>query len=162
MDLQLILKIICLFTLLAIFKQDFGERKVYAGLLLSVGIFMPLLYFLETNSASFLINIGVNLSIIIIIIGILYLYATLKVGQPIHRVLGFGDLLFFMIIAISFPITTFLVLFSCSLLFSLVLFLLIKPRLQDKNVPLAGLQALFFLLIFSFNWSFQYTNLYTF
>ena len=157
-----LLKIVCLFCLSAIIAQDFKERKVYTWLLFMVGLCMPLFYYLETNTLDYFINIGINLGILLLIVGILFFYSKLRFKQHLGAVLGLGDLLFFITIAISFPMATFLVLFSCSLFFSLVVFLFLTPVFKDKNVPLAGLQSLFFLLIFSSNWSFEFTNLYAF
>ena len=156
----LVLKIVCLSCLIAIVAQDFRERLVYTWLFICVGILMSLFYFFETTIFMYLLNIGVNIGTLIIILGILHLYAKFKIGQPLNQVLGLGDILFFIMIAISFPIPIFFVLFSFSLIFGLLLFLLLKPKLKEKNVPLAGLQALFFTLVLSLNWMFKFTNLY--
>jgi len=158
--LELMLKTTSIFCLITIIVQDFKERNVYAWLFICLGIILSFLYLSESYTKLHLINIGINISIVLFIIGILYLYAKIKLKQSLHSALGLGDLLFFMIIAISFPIATFIILFSFSLLFALVVFLFIKKSLIEKSVPLAGLQALFFLLIFSINWSFELINLY--
>jgi len=156
----LILKIVCLCCLIAIIAQDFRERSVYAWLFICVGILLSLFYFFETSTFMYLLNIGINIGTLIIILSILHLYAIFKIGQPLSQVLGLGDILFFIVIAVGFPIPIFYVLFSFSLIFGLFLFLLLKPKLKEKNVPLAGLQALFFTLILSLNWTFKFTNLY--
>ena len=157
-----LLKIICICCLLTIIAQDFRERKVYLFLLIGLAIVMALFYYLKSDTQLYLSNISMNLTVLLVLMGILFLYSKFKLKQALNTTLGLGDILFFIIIAISFPIATFLVLFSCSLIFTLLLFLLLKPSIKDKNVPLAGLQALFFLLIFSLNWSFNFTSLYAF
>jgi len=157
-----LLKISCLCCLTAIIAQDFRERKVYLLLLIILAIIMALFYYLKSDTLVYLSNISINLTVLLVLMGILFLYSKLKLKQTLNTALGLGDILFFVVIAISFPIATFLILFSCSLLFSLVLFLFLKPNLSKKSVPLAGLQALFFLLIFSANWMFHFTNLYVF
>jgi len=156
----LILKIVCLCCLIAIVAQDLRERSVYAWLFICVGVLLSLFYVFETNTFIYLLNIGVNIGALIIILSILHLYAKFKLGQLLSQVLGLGDILFFIVIAVSFPIPIFFVLFSFSLIFGLLLFLLLKPKLKEKNVPLAGLQALFFTLVLSLNWMFKFTNLY--
>jgi hypothetical protein len=156
----LTLKITCLFALIAIATQDFKERKVYVWLLVGGGFLMSLFYFTESNNLSYFTNISFNLGILTLVIGILHLYSKFKLNSPLNTALGLGDVLFFISIAISFPITSFIILFTSSLIFSLLVFLFLKSSLKDKNVPLAGLQALFFLFIFSSNWLFQFTNLY--
>ena len=141
--MMVMLNIISLLCLLAICFQDFRERKLYAWLIIITAILLSFTYFLKTSTTQYMVNIGLNVGIVILIIGILFLYAKLKLKTALSNVLGLGDILFFIVIAISFPISTFVVLFSFSLLFSLVLYLVAKPSLKDENVPLAGLQALF-------------------
>lgn len=80
--------------------------------------------------------------------------------KALKNTFGLGDFLFFIILAIGFPTATFLVLFSFSLLFSMLLFFLLKHQLKHKTVPLAGLQALFICLVFIANWFFNFSNLY--
>ena len=155
-----LLKIICVCCLLAIITQDFRERKVYLSLLISLALVMALFYYLKSDTQLYLSNISMNLTVLLVLMGVLFLYSKFKLKQDFNTALGLGDILFFIVIAVSFPIATFLILFSCSLIFTLIIFLFIKPSLKDKNVPLAGLQALFFLFIFSLNWMFEFTNLY--
>ncbi len=157
---MILLKIISLCCLLAICIQDFRERKVYLVILIGSGILLSFSYFLETTPMQYLVNIGMNLVIIVLIIGILFLYAKFKLKTKLNDALGLGDVFFFIVIAISFPISTFIILFSFSLVFSLMVFLLLKPSLKDATVPLAGLQALFLTMILSVNWIFEFTNLY--
>ncbi len=157
-----LLQISCFFCLMSIIVQDFKERKVYLFLLIGLAIVMSLFYYLKNDTQLYFSNISINLTVLLVLMGILFLYSKFKLKQTLNTALGLGDFLFFVVIAISFPIATFLILFSCSLLFSLVLFLFLKPSLKDNNVPLAGLQALFFLLVFSANWMFHFTNLYAF
>jgi hypothetical protein len=156
------LKILCLAGLLAIAIQDFKERKVYTGLLIAVITLMSILFILRVDGLIYIRNITVNLAILLFIIGVLVVYTTFKMQQRLQQALGWGDILFFIGIALSFPITTFLVLFTFSLCFALGVFLLLKPTLKEKTVPLAGLQAFFFLLVFITQWSFPKIHLYTF
>ncbi len=158
--MMIVLKIVSLCCLLAICIQDFRERKLYIWILIGAGTLLSSTYFLETTPIQYLVNIGVNLSIIVLIVVILYGYAKLKLKTNLSNALGFGDILFFIIIAVSFPISTFIILFSFSLVFSLFVFLVAKPSLKNATVPLAGLQSIFLFLIFCINWIFSITNLY--
>lgn len=158
--MELVLKIGSLLSLLAITHQDFKERKVSLYLFLLAIIFVSLLYYRNTNLNEFLINIVINFTVVIFIIGILLSYSWFKLKQPLFEVFGLGDLLFFLVLAFSFPIPSFIILFVSSLLFSLVIFLLIKPKMKNESVPLAGLQAIFLVLIFSANWLLNLVNLY--
>jgi hypothetical protein len=153
-------KILSLCCLLLIAIQDFKERKVYLWLLICGIAFMSQQFFYNVEVEIFLSNALLNLSIILVILGILYLYTNFKLKIKFSKALGLGDILFFLGIAISFPAMTFILLFSFSLLFAFVLFLILKPILKMNTVPLAGLQALFFFLIISVNWQLNYVNLY--
>lgn len=155
-----IIDIMCLLILSAITIQDFLERKVFIWLFVGIGLLMPLLYLTKTNTLSYFINIAYNLVILFVIISVLFIYSKLKLKQPLLSGLGLGDILFFFIIAISFPLPSFLVLFSCSLIFSMILFFLLRSRLKNKHVPLAGLQALFFFMILSASSVFELNGLY--
>lgn len=157
-----LLKIISLCCLLTVSIQDFKERNLYAWLLLAVGILLSLSYFLETKPVQYMANIGMNLGIIALMIAVLYLYAKLKLKTALSEALGLGDILFFISMAIGFPLGSFIVLFSFSLFFSLVVYIMLKPSLKGKNVPLAGLQSIFLFFVLGVNWIFPFVNLYNF
>ena len=154
------LNILCLSCLLGMTIQDFKERKVYLWLLLCTIAFMAYHFFYSVAATVFLINILINLSVILLIVGILYLYTHFKLKIKFYQALGFGDILFFLGISLSFPSVSFIFLFSFSLVFSALSYRALKPLLKTNNVPLAGLQALFFLLLFSVNWPLGFINLY--
>lgn len=153
-------KIILFVALFFIAVQDFKERQVYLWLFFLTGTTMALLHLNNSMIQLFLLNVGINLLIIFIIISVLYFYASIKMKKALQHTLGLGDILFFMVLAIGFTTGTFLVLFTFSLIFSLVFFLAIKSNLKYKTVPLAGLQALFIGLVYIANWTFNFTNLY--
>ncbi len=155
-----ILKALSLCCLLGIIYQDFNERKVYLWLLISAGIALSMLFFQYTNATIYALNIGVNILIISMIIFILFVYTKYRLKIAFSSSIGLGDLLFFICIAIGFPIATFIVLFTCSLFFAVLLFWLLKSFFDKKTIPLAGLQALFMFLIIGINWSFHLVNLY--
>ena len=95
----------------------------------------------------FLSNCLINITFILLIFLVLWLYATLKMKKNIFQVFGKGDLLFFILLAISLPILSFLMVFIFSTIFALLVFMILKNRMTENTVPLAGLQALFFGLI---------------
>jgi len=140
--------------------QDFKDRKVTALLFLVLGCIGATLFYQTQFLEAFGISIGINLIFIAVLSVVLLSYIRFKMKIKVSQAMGFGDFFFFLALAVSFPTITFLVLFSCSLIFSLLLFLILKPRLKIKTVPLAGLQALFLNLIFVFNWFFNLINLY--
>lgn len=156
----LLTQIVCVLVLLAITVQDIREKKVYLGLLLCSGFFMSYLYLVNTQLLTYFTNLSINLLVLLLIFGVLFFYVKLKLKRPLLSVLGSGDLFFFLIIAISFPVTTFVILFSFSLFFASVIFRVLPQKTNNNYVPLAGLQALFLALVLSSNWLFQFVNLY--
>ena len=156
----ILLKIVLIISLGAIAYQDIKERKVYLWLLLITFFLIGFLHYQQRTYIQFFITSLINIVIVLTIVTILFLYTKFKLKLPIKETFGLGDFLFFLILAIGFPTITFVVLFSFSLFFSLLLFLLLKRKLTQKTVPLAGLQALFFVFIFLLNWITSSVNLY--
>ena len=158
---MLLLKIILGLCLLSIFVQDLKERKVYLSLYVLSGGLMSYLFYVETSLHLYFIHVTINLSVVGLIILVLYLYSRNVLGKPLSETFGTGDFCFFLALALGLSTVTFLVLFCFSLLFSALLFVLMKSRMKMCTVPLAGYQALFFSLLFVSNWLFSFTNLYS-
>lgn len=156
----LVLELIFIFLLSIVFYQDVKERKVSLWLLV-LGICLGgLLHYLQQNNIVFVSNIVVNFIFIILVLGVLWAYAKFKLKKKLQEVFGMGDALFFLLLAASLPILSFLIVFVFSLLFSLTVFIIFKNKLSDKTVPLAGLQSLFLGLIFIINKLMPQINLY--
>lgn len=157
-------KLIYLFLilLLIIFYQDVKERLVSLAVLLITIALGAFLYFKSSFFYIYLFNILTNLLLLLAIIFVIYLYSKLKLKKPFFYSIALGDILFFIILAVSFPTIAFLILFSTSLLFSLMLFLILKSGLAKKTVPLAGFQSLFLFLILFINLIFNIVNIYAF
>ncbi|MDG2194279.1 MAG: hypothetical protein P8K77_05400 [Polaribacter sp.] len=155
-----VLKIIYTTVLGIISYQDLKERKVTVLLFLLLALVGGYLFYTAQVFEVFLINTSINISFIVMLFFLVLLYVKVKMNVKISEAMGLGDVLFFLVLAISFPTVTFLVLFSCSLFFSLLLFLVVKPMLKIKTVPLAGFQALFLSLVILLNWIFNFVNLY--
>lgn len=153
---------ILLSLLLIIFHQDLKERQVFLLVLLTAIVAGSFIYFKNTLLNIYLLNILINLIILSTILVIIFLYSKLKLKKSFFYSLGLGDILFFILLSVSFPTVTFLTLFSISLFFSLILFLTLKPKLNQKTVPLAGFQALFLFLILFINLVFDIVNIYAF
>lgn len=158
--MEFLLKIVVILSLLGITLQDFKERKVYVWLFILSGVLLGVLHFNNVFDQSFILTTIINCCIVFTIVFVLFIYAKMILKKSIQKTFGLGDFLFFIVLAIGFPTATFLVLFSFSLIFSLLLYLILKNRLKHKTVPLAGLQALFVSLIFIANWVFKFSNLY--
>jgi len=158
-----ILKLLLVGVFLLVFVQDSKDRQVYWFLYPIIGI---LVFILQIEKISFypaFINGGFNLGFVFLLILVCFLYAKLKLKQPLLKeVFGLGDILFFIAIAFSFSIVSFLVLFVFALLFSLLLHLALKHRQTNKNVPLAGNMALFFGVVYGVSFFWECNFLYAY
>ncbi len=159
--MNLILQTILIIVLLLITKQDLKERKVTLLLFMFSGLLLGYLHFSSVETLVFLVTAASNIFIVILIVLILKLYANLKLKLEFKETFGLGDALFFIVMAVGFPTATFIVLFSFSLLFTAVLFFLMKKKLRFQTIPLAGFQALFLSIVFVLNASFHFVELYT-
>lgn len=158
--MNLFLEIVFLLVLGTLFYQDLKERKV-SLLVLIIGLFLgAMIHYSYQQKIVFISNIGINIFFITLIFGTLWLYAKLKLKKRIFDVFGQGDLLFFILMAVSLPIVSFLIVFVFSLLFSTIVFIAIKGRFTNKTVPLAGLQSLFLGLVLIANKCFTTIDLY--
>ena len=154
----LIVQILILFSLTVIAIQDFKERKIYLFLLLVLG---GLIIFYRTQTAFlevFVFETLLNLSLVFTIVSILAIYVKFRMNTKLFNVFGLGDLLFFIVISFAFPSLPFFIWFVFSLVFSLITFIVIKNKIKLKVVPLAGLQAVFFIMVFVLEWVFKITS----
>ena len=146
--------------LLRVFYEDIKDRKVTFIVLVILLLLGGFIHSQHQNLWVFFLSSLLNLSIVLTIIMVLYVYANFKLKTSLSKVFGLGDAFFFIVMAVSFPTATFLVLFATSLLFSFVIAVLFKKTLK-KFIPLAGLQALYIGLTLASNQLFHIINLYT-
>ncbi|ALM09325.1 hypothetical protein SB49_14015 [Sediminicola sp. YIK13] len=141
--------------------QDFKERTVFWFLFPILGISIGIMHYLYVETPLFIIYITINFLLTSLILLLLYLYTKLirKVVFLNHS-FGLGDLLFFYAIGFGFPTITFVVIFSTSVLFSLLVYLGIKKSLKQNTVPLAGLMGLFLICVFAISFFKSTPSLY--
>lgn len=156
----LAINILMIGLLFYVFYEDVKERQVTLLLLLILFLLGGFLNSQQQMIELFLLSSLINLMVVSTIILILFVYSRFKMKTSLFKVFGVGDLLFFVFMAISFPITTFLVLFSASLIFSFSISIVFKKQLK-KLIPLAGLQAFFLGCIIGVNLLLNIVNLYT-
>lgn len=147
-------------VLIKIFIEDLRERKVSLYLFLIAILAGGYLHFHQGLHVVFLFVISLNVSMLGILTVALWLYTELKMQKKLRDTFGLGDFLFFLFLGVSFPSVTFLVLFSFSLIFSLLLFVIVRGSLRNKMVPLAGFQSVFVGLVFVLNSFFHVIDLY--
>ena len=157
-----ILKLLLIGVFFLIFFQDSKDRKVYWFLDPIIGVLVFILQIKEISIYPALINGCFNLGFISLLLLVCFVYAKLKLKQPISEVFGLGDILFFMTIAFSFSMVSFLILFVFALLFSLLLHLVLKRGQTDKTVPLAGNMALFFGVVYGISFFWECNLLYAY
>jgi len=155
------LNLVMIGLLFSIFYEDMKERKVTLMNLLLLIVIGGFIHSHNQYLEAFLISSILNLSIVLIILGLLFFYAMFKLNTSLFLVFGIGDGLFFIVMALSFPTTTFVVLLLSSFIFSLIISLLFKKKLKQL-IPLAGLQALFTGITIGTNQLFHCIDLYTF
>ncbi len=141
--------------------QDLKDREVYGFIFpILIGL-LGFLHYQNSTQITFLYAILMNVAVLIVIMGLLYLYTLIRLKLSFFReVFGWGDLLFFMALAVGFPTITFVILFAFSLIFSLLVWLVFKKKAKYNTVPLAGYMAMFLGVIFITNWITNALTLY--
>lgn len=137
--------------LLVVFWQDWRARAVqvwlFPGLLGCFGLLS--LQQLPLREISY--HLGANLLFLVVQLSALYLYFCLRqraIVPVIGSMLGWGDVLFWVICCAFFSLPNFILFFLGSLLLSLFAHFLFRPlyplsaRQAGSTIPLAGLQAL--------------------
>lgn len=147
--------------LLSIIYQDVKERRVYLWVLIASILINGIVYYQETAKQLFVLHVTLNIILVSLLSLILWVYTKFKMKVKLSEALGIGDVIFFLVFAVGFPLKTFLWLFVSSLVFSLILHILTKSIRKDETIPLAGFQALFLFVILFINLAFDIVNLYT-
>ena len=147
----MILKLIVVGLLFITFLQDLRERAVYILLfpLLLIGFTAISLY---SQPVSVLAgNYLLNFLFLVIQMVLLYAYFTISRGKPtvlIGTLIGWGDILFWLVTAALFSPANYILYFLASLVFALAFHFfisLIAEGGEPAKVPLAGNQALFLM-----------------
>ncbi|WMJ72536.1 hypothetical protein RCC89_05085 [Cytophagaceae bacterium ABcell3] len=128
--------------------QDFKYRAVYWILFPILAFLLVLAEAIDGKVYLLASNFGINLLYLIIVYSLVTIYFSFKRRKLInlaHNLIGAGDLLFFLIVAMCFSPVNFILFFNVSLV-SVFLLVLILPRLSN-SIPLAGLQGVLLILI---------------
>ncbi|TJY37402.1 hypothetical protein E5167_05520 [Pontimicrobium aquaticum] len=155
----LLAKIILIGSLGGICYQDVKDRKVYWFLFPITALSAGLLFWNKTITELFFLATIINLMFVSSLLLIVLLYARLKLKTSIKSVFGMGDLLLFIGLSFTFSSISFIVIFSCSLIFSLLIHLFLKK--DNILVPLAGYMSLFFGLTYIAYWSGVINSIYS-
>lgn len=149
---MLLLEVVTILGFGAIAFQDLRERLVHWVLFPIIGILLAALHLQHTKFEFFLFFSFFNVLLITGILLILWLYTKyIKKKGFINTSFGLGDVLFLYAFALGFPTVTFILLFACSLCFSLLAFVILNYFDHKGTVPLAGLMGIFLGAIFLWN-----------
>lgn len=156
-----LLNVLALSNFLAISYQDIRERQIYILLLVSLAVLLASIHFIMWDTwYLFGLNIAINLLLVGSIIIVLYLVTRgLFKKSFLDHSFGKGDLILFLALALAHPTMTFVVLFACALIFSLIMAFVLQPRI--KEIPLAGYMCLFYTIILVLAWLPGFPSLYT-
>jgi hypothetical protein len=132
--------------------QDLKERMVHWVLFPIMGLLLAALQ-LQHISWEFVLFFGLaNTALVSGVLLLLFLY-TKYIGKKkfLNHSFGLGDVLFMYAFALGFPMVTFIVLFSCSLCFSLLGFVVLNYFVKTETVPLAGFMGIFLGMVLLWN-----------
>lgn len=127
--------------------QDVRYREIHIILPLII-FFISLLNLYQQHYLDYripLLNIGFFLLIFVVLVSYMSLKSRMFLN-PFSNYFGLGDLLYFIAIAPLFIVYNYVMFFICSMLFSIVLYLLFKKWMRHSTIPLAGLSALLLML----------------
>ena len=158
---MVILKLILIAALIMVLFQDVKERQVYWFLFPIIGLCAAILLYHNIFSQLFFTTILVNLTFVITLIGVVFLYSKLKLRTSISKTFGLGDGLLFLALVFSFSSISFIILFVFGLIFSLTLHIVLKNRSAHQTVPLAGYLSLFFSIAYLSHWIGILESVYT-
>lgn len=157
----LIIKLILTSFLVITVVQDIKYRAVYWFVFPIIIGLMGYLHFSRVpNEMNFYLNCMANVSILCIMMTLSLVYFKIKYKQiQIFNLIGIGDILFFLGLALGFPVVSFAIILTTCLILSLVIHLIIKSH-QSETVPLAGYAALTLLFFYGADWLGLTNNLY--
>ncbi|WP_152537375.1 hypothetical protein [Aquimarina pacifica] len=129
--------------------QDLKDREVYGFVFLILIGLLGVLHYKSVMDIHFFYAVAINFGVIFLVLLGAYIYTIFRIKKPFFsQVFGLGDLLFFLALAIGFPTITFTILLVFSLLFSLLIWGVLKNNSKYNTVPLAGYMSVFIGVVF--------------
>ena len=160
--MNLLLNILFIAVLLYIFYEDISDQKISLWALVLVFTMGVYLHYTAVPQEVFLTQFYRNISGVALLLVFLATYVHLRFKTGLFKLFGSGDAIFFVVLAVSLSTSAFVLLFVSSLVFSLVITLCFPKKIQPRTIPLAGLQALFFSLVFGVTLVCNCIQLYTY
>lgn len=144
--MEKILTIILLAILLLIAIQDFKYRAIH--IVVVIGVFLASMAVLWTEKGN-LINFE-TIIYTLVVFSLLWLYLSIKNKgfiNPFIKYIGLGDFLFLLAITPLFSLFSFIVFFVTGICLAAVLSILLKKYIQKNTIPLAGILAVYLVII---------------
>lgn len=146
--MKTIFTVLLLLFLILVLIQDLKSRTIH--ILFPILIFCVSIYISKYLNKIQLNNLITNVGFFISTIIILSLYMSIKNKQflnPFQNYFGFGDFLFYLSITPLFFIKNYILFFILSMIFAIAIQKVFKKNINQNNVPLAGLSALFLVFV---------------
>lgn len=162
---MLVSEILILFTLLLIFIQDLRSRAVYWFLFPILVVLLLLTRHIHNDSIALIRQSTViNITFLLIQLFLVTIYFSFKNKRFVNvvgKMLGLGDVLFLLSIAFYLSTLNFLFFYMSSLIIVLIFWLLwqLLSVKKSKEIPLAGMQAIIFILFLASDWWLKIINL---
>lgn len=147
--LLLLLNFLIIACLWIVFMQDIRFRAVnwlFFPVLASLYVIHGLVNGIYLKEILF--NTALNVAFLLMVFILVWLYISFRRRRFVHlpdKLIGWGDILFLLCICFYFSLLNFILFYITSLLIIIVLWTIwikFRPRVADRHVPLAGLQAL--------------------
>lgn len=130
--------------------EDFRWRMVHLWWYLALSVGLTGLSIASIGMADTLSLVIWNIVFILLLLLILTVYLSLKNRRmifPFDQYLGWGDVLFFICIALYLDLATFIMFMIVSLVVALIIApIIFRWQGKDKHIPLAGIQAICLML----------------
>lgn len=139
-------------SLLAISYEDFKARSVHLYWFIAVFVTLTYLGIANQGLYVYLIQFTINIAFVLFYFLLLQLYFVVKLRRWIwitDRYIGWGDIVFIVAIAGHWYIVGFIVFIIISLIVALLYYCIFLVRKTNK-IPLAGIQSIFFMIVYSF------------
>lgn len=149
---MLIIKLLLVVAFIGVFWQDITTRKIYWFWLPVIAGCCGILLWKQLPIALFLTSVLINLTVVLILLAVVWLYCEYKLKMNIKDTFGLGDTLLFIALIFSFTPVVFIILLVFGLICTLILHLSLKHKSKYNTVPLAGYLSLFFALAYIANW----------
>jgi hypothetical protein len=151
-------------VLLVVFVQDVLSRSVYWVCFPLLAIVLLAYKLIHFQAVDVVEPALINVAFLAMQLLIVSAWFSLKRGKWINitsGLLGWGDILLLVCLACYLSVLNFLFFYVVSLILILVFwfFTQLKATNRDIHIPLAGLQALLFILVLSVDWWLSYPGL---